>query len=112
MRKLKLQEYCLGVSQRRNSMETRDILNKLEQGEITVEEAEGYFRKQPIEELGYAKLDMHRKLRSGFAEVIFCSGKADEHLLNIFGKLYEADGEVLAKVVNNVNNKRSLQYAF
>ncbi len=75
-------------------METRDILNKLEQGEITVEEAEGYFRKQPIEELGYAKLDMHRKLRSGFAEVIFCSGKADEHLLNIFGKLYEADGEV------------------
>lgn len=75
-------------------METRDILNKLKQGEITVEEAESYFRKQPIEELGYAKLDMHRKVRSGFAEVIFCSGKADEHLLSIFGKLYEADGEV------------------
>lgn len=75
-------------------METRDLLNKLKQGEITVEEAESYFRKQPIEELGYAKLDMHRKVRSGFAEVIFCSGKADEHLLSIFGKLYEADGEV------------------
>ena len=44
--------------------------------------------------MGYAKLDTHRKIRSGFAEVIFCSGKANEHLLNIFGRLYEQDGEV------------------
>jgi hypothetical protein len=34
-------------------------------------------------------------MRSGFAEVIFCSGKSDDHLVNIFGKLYEQDGEVL-----------------
>ena len=60
-----------------------------------MEEAELFFRRQPFEEMGYAKLDMHRKIRSGFAEVIFCSGKADSHLLNIFGKLYEEDGEVM-----------------
>ena len=60
-----------------------------------MEEAELFFRRQPFEEMGYAKLDMHRKMRSGFAEVIFCSGKADDHLLNIFGKLYEEDGEVM-----------------
>ena len=39
-------------------------------------------------------MDMHRKLRSGFAEVVFCSGKADEHLLAIYERLYESDGEV------------------
>jgi NCAIR mutase (PurE)-related protein len=76
-------------------MEARDILEKVKSGEITVEEAESYFRREPFEEMGYAKLDTHRKLRSGFAEVIFCSGKSDEHLLHIFGKLYEEEGEVL-----------------
>lgn len=76
-------------------METRDILEQVKNGSISVEEAEQYFRRKPFEELGYAKLDTHRKIRSGFAEVIFCSGKADEHLLHIFGKLLEEEGEVL-----------------
>ena len=75
-------------------METYDILAKVKSGDISVEEAEQYFRKKPFLDMGYAKLDTHRKVRSGFAEVIFCSGKSDAHLLNIFGKLYEEDGEV------------------
>ena len=61
---------------------------------MSVEEAQRYLKRQPFEELGYAKLDTHRKIRSGFAEVIFCSGKADEHLRQIVGKLYEEEGEV------------------
>ncbi|MGF0032588.1 nickel pincer cofactor biosynthesis protein LarB [Bariatricus sp. SGI.154] len=76
-------------------MDTHEILTKLKNGEVSVDEAEGYLRRQPFEELGYAKLDTHRKIRSGFPEVVFCSGKADAHLLQIFGRLYEADGEVL-----------------
>ncbi len=76
-------------------METREILTKLKNHEITVEEAERFFRKEPFEEMGYAKLDSHREVRSGFPEVIFCSGKADEHLLHIFGRLYRDNGEVL-----------------
>lgn len=75
-------------------MDAREILEKVKSGELSVEEAEGYFRREPFEEMGFAKLDTHRKLRSGFAEVIFCSGKSDSHLLHIFGKLYEEDGEV------------------
>ena len=61
---------------------------------MSVEEAEGFLRRKPFEEMGYAKLDMHRKVRSGFAEVIYCAGKADEHLLHIFERLYKADGQV------------------
>lgn len=76
-------------------MDTHEMLTKLKNGELSVDEAEGYLRRQPFEELGYAKLDTHRKIRSGFPEVVFCSGKADAHLLEIFGRLYEAEGEVL-----------------
>ncbi|MGN8922545.1 nickel pincer cofactor biosynthesis protein LarB [Lachnospiraceae bacterium HCP28S3_F9] len=75
-------------------MDTHEILMKLKNGELSVKEAEGHLRRQPFEELGYAKIDTHRKLRSGFPEVVFCSGKADEHLLEIFGKIYEMEGEV------------------
>jgi NCAIR mutase (PurE)-related protein len=75
-------------------MNTHDILVELKNGNLSIEEAEQYFRKQPFEEMGYAKLDTHRKVRSGFAEVIYCSGKNDKHLLHIFGRLYEEDGEV------------------
>ena len=49
----------------------------------------------PYEDLGYAKLDHHRKIRSGFPETVFCQGKPDEYLAEIFKKLYESNGEVL-----------------
>ena len=76
-------------------MEAREVLERLKAGDISVEEAEGFFKRQPFEDMGYAKLDMHRRARSGIAEVVFCSGKADEHLLSIFERLYERDGEVM-----------------
>lgn len=75
-------------------METREVLEKFRRGEISMEEAEQYFRRAPFDEMGYAKLDMHRKVRAGFPEVIFCSGKADEHLVPIVERLYRENGEV------------------
>ena len=65
-------------------MDTREILEQLQKEQITLDQADHLLRRQPYEELGYAKLDMHRKVRSGCAEVIFCQGKADDHLLSIF----------------------------
>ena len=76
-------------------MDTHEILEQVKKGTLSIDEAEGMLRRQPFEDLGYAKLDTHRKLRSGFAEVVFCSGKADEHLLHIVGRLMEEEGEVL-----------------
>ena len=81
-------------------MDTREILEQLQKEQITLDQADHLLRRQPYEELGYAKLDMHRKVRSGCAEVIFCQGKADDHLLSIFSHLYEADGEVVGTRAN------------
>lgn len=76
-------------------MNAREVLIKVQTGEWSVEEGEQFFRREPFEELGYAKLDTHRKIRSGFAEVIFCSRKTDEHLMKIFKHLYDQEGEVM-----------------
>ncbi len=77
-------------------MEAREILTRFKEGKITIEEAEHYFRQEPFEEMEeYAKLDLHREVRSGFPEVIYSSGKADDHFVHIFQKLYEKNGEVM-----------------
>jgi len=75
-------------------MEAREILEQVKAGKISIEEAEQYFRREPFEEMGYAKLDTHRKLRMGFPEVIYCEGKSNEHLINIFEHLYKENKEV------------------
>jgi hypothetical protein len=76
-------------------METKEILEKVRSGEMSVEEAEGFFRRKPFEDLGYAKLDSHRRIRSGAAEVVFCQGKDDSHLTGIFERIMENEGEAL-----------------
>jgi NCAIR mutase (PurE)-related protein len=47
------------------------------------------------EDLNFAKLDTERSKRTGFPETVFCQGKKDEFLIDIFKKLYEANGEVM-----------------
>lgn len=46
-------------------------------------------------DLGFTKLDTGRKERTGFGEVVFCHGKRNEFLKDIFSRLFEANGEVL-----------------
>ncbi len=75
-------------------MNIKEILRQVKERILAPEEAELLLNMTNYEEMGYAKLDTGRKERTGFAEVVFCSGKADEHLLAIFERLYEKEGEV------------------
>ena len=70
-------------------MEVRELLEKVQCGEILIDEAEQYLKKQPLEEMGFAKLDLQREVRTGFQEVVYCAGKQDAYLVSIFQKLYE-----------------------
>lgn len=74
-------------------MEAREVLEQVKSGQISVEEAELFFQKQPFEEMGYAKLDTYREIRSGFPEVVYCSNKADAFLKKIYQRLFRENGE-------------------
>ena len=76
-------------------MDVKEMLRQVQSGRMSVESAEEMLKNLPYEDLGYAKLDLHRKLRSGFPETVFCQGKPDEYLANIFQVLYRENGEVL-----------------
>jgi len=76
-------------------MEIEALLQKVKDGSMEIGEAEKLLKDLPYEDLGYAKLDHHRELRSGFPETVFCQGKPDEYLVQIFKSFYERNGEVL-----------------
>lgn len=73
-------------------MDSREVLEKVRSGEISVAEAEDFFSRKPYEDLGYARLDTQREIRSGFPEVIFCQGKKDEFLVSIYRKMVQENG--------------------
>lgn len=76
-------------------MDVRGILEGVAAGTLSLEQAEKQLKNLPYEDLGYAKLDLHRKLRNGFPETVYCQGKPDAYLPEIFERLYRENGEVL-----------------
>lgn len=62
---------------------------------MNIQEAKELLARAPYEELGFAKLDSHRAVRTGFAEVVYCENKADDFLVEIFSRLFSANGEVM-----------------
>ena len=76
-------------------MDVKKILEQVSMGTLSPEEAGDMLKNLPYEDLGYAKLDLHRKLRSGFPETVYCQGKPDQYLADIFDTLYRENGEVM-----------------
>lgn len=66
-----------------NKQETFNILKNIQNGAISPEEALLKLRKEPFEDLDYAKLDHHRELRQGVPEVIYGAGKTTEQITGI-----------------------------
>lgn len=68
-------------------MDVTKLLTQVKNNEITIEQAEAELKNLPYEDLGFAKLDHHRKVRQGFEEVVFCQGKTTDHLVKIYQTL-------------------------
>ena len=76
-------------------MEIKEILEKIHNHEMSIEEAEKEIKHNQYEDLGYAKIDHNRKARIGTGEVIYCQSKPDEYLSKIYTTIYKENGEVL-----------------
>ena len=75
--------------------EVRNILTAVRDGKLEVEEALRELKLQPFRDLGYAKVDTHRKVRQGTAEVIYGAGKTPEQILGICQSMLEAGQKTL-----------------
>ena len=70
-----------------NRQEILDLLRQVAGGTVAPEEALLSLKEKPFEDLGYAKVDLHRGVRQGAAEVIYGVGKTAEQIAGISGTM-------------------------
>ena len=63
--------------------EVREILNAVRAGDMSVDDAVLALKKEPFEDIGYAKIDLHRGVRQGAPEVIYGAGKTARQIIGI-----------------------------
>ena len=69
--------------------EVKELLERLEGGATSVEDALLELRRTPVEDMGFARLDTHRELRQGLPEAIYAAGKTDDEVTAIAARLLE-----------------------
>ncbi len=78
------------------ALSIQNILKQVKSGKLSVEDAILHLKTAPFEDLGYAKVDLHRKLRQGAAEVIYGSGKTPRQIAGIIKSMqYNGQKSVL-----------------
>jgi NCAIR mutase (PurE)-related protein len=78
----------------------RRLLIDVQAGQVSVEQALGRLRDLPYDDIGYARLDIHRSLRQGLPEVVFCQNKTLEQATGILERLWQHHERVLATRVS------------
>ena len=76
-------------------MDEKTLLEAVKNGEVSVEQALAALKKKPFEDLGYAKVDLHRRVRQGAAEVIYGAGKTPEQIAGIARAMLENGQETI-----------------
>ena len=72
------------------------LLEEVQAGRLSVEQALQRLRDLPYEDLRFAKVDLHRTLRAGAPEAVFCQGKTPEQVVTIVSRLAAHHDNILA----------------
>lgn len=73
----------------------KNLLNRFKNGETDLEQTLDTLKHLPFEDMGFAKVDHHRALRTGYPEVVFCQGKTYEQVEKIYDSLRKHNENVL-----------------
>ena len=84
--------------------ETEKLLKEVRDGSKSVAEALEVLRTFPYTDLGFARIDHHREMRTGYPEIVYCAGKTTEQVREIF--------RVMIKKENNIIGTRASENMF
>jgi NCAIR mutase (PurE)-related protein len=87
-----------------NPKEVEKLLNDVKSGETSIDKALDILKNFPYTDLGFARIDHHREMRTGYPEIIYCAGKTTEQVKEIV--------RVMALKENNVIGTRANQEMF
>lgn len=78
-----------------NPGELKNILKKIEEHQISVDDAYEKLKELPYKDLLHTKVDVHREIRTGYPEVIFCAGKTVDQVKNIIEFMLTKNSNIL-----------------
>lgn len=78
-----------------NKKEIEQLLNNVKSGDTSVEDALELLKHLPYTDLGFARIDHHREMRTGYPEIIYCAGKTVEQVREIFRVMSQRENNVV-----------------
>lgn len=78
-----------------NETTIRKLLMQVKNEELNIDEACRQLKDLPYKDIGFANVDNHRALRTGFAEVVFCQGKTPGQIRDIMLELVQKGGSIM-----------------
>lgn len=76
--------------------EIENLLNSVKEGKTSVPDALEALKSLPYTDLGFARIDNHREMRTGYPEIIYCAGKTVEQVQEIVRVMTGRDNNVIA----------------
>ncbi|MGE0084670.1 MAG: nickel pincer cofactor biosynthesis protein LarB [Desulfococcaceae bacterium] len=80
--------------------EIKNLLDQVSTGQMSTDAAMQQLKNLPFENIGFARIDNHRSMRTGVAEVIYCEGKTIAQIQTIAQKLAQHHSNILATRAN------------
>ncbi|MFO7575101.1 MAG: nickel pincer cofactor biosynthesis protein LarB [Bacteroidales bacterium] len=78
-----------------NISDLKKLLDNVRTGKVQVDEALEELKYFPYADLGYAKIDLHREIRTGYPEIVYCSGKTIEQVKGIFSLMADRENNII-----------------
>jgi pyridinium-3,5-biscarboxylic acid mononucleotide synthase len=85
-----------------NIKEVEKLLKDVSDGQTTVDDALKILKDFPYTDLGFARLDHHREMRTGYPEIIYCAGKTVEQVREIFRVMATRENNVIGTRADSV----------
>jgi NCAIR mutase (PurE)-related protein len=83
-----------------NIKEVEKLLIDVKTGQTSIEEALTILKDFPYTDLGFARIDHHREMRTGYPEIIYCAGKTVEQVQEIFNVMSSKENNVIGTRAN------------
>lgn len=92
--------------------ELRKLLERVQEGNVSIEKAVQELKELPFKDLGFAKVDFHRELRQGHPEVVFCQGKTPDQIKEIVKVLAEKGSKNILATRANIEAYEAVRSIF
>jgi pyridinium-3,5-biscarboxylic acid mononucleotide synthase len=83
-----------------NAKEVEKLLTEVKNGDTSIEKALEILKNFPYTDLGFARIDHHREMRTGYPEIIYCAGKSVEQVREIFRVMSDKENNVIGTRAN------------